>query len=133
MLRIDTARGGDVDSAGVTRVAVATLAVILLIVAAVTLAGARGRSGSRPSILVSVVAHWLAAYALWTLAGALGLHWGLLRAYDGTWFGALALALGAWQYRMRVRAGPEPALAVFLGGQLAWVLIVGAQNGLFAP
>lgn len=117
-----------------TRVAVAALVVILLVAGAtVALARIRGKSGSRASIMLSVVAHWLAAYALWTLAGALGLHWGLLHAYDATWFWVLALALGTWQYRTRLRAGPEPALAVFIGGQLAWLLIVGAQNGVFTP
>jgi hypothetical protein len=118
----------------VTRIAVGALVVILLVaVATVAVARMRGKSGSRASILLSIVAHWFAAYALWTLAGALGLHWGLLRTYDATWFGALALALGFWQYRTRLRAGPEPALAIFVGGQLAWLLIVGAQNGIFTP
>jgi hypothetical protein len=113
---------------------VAALVVVLLLAGAtVALARVRGKSGSRASILLSVVAHWLAAYALWTLAGAVALRWGLLHAYDSTWFGALALALGAWQYRARLRAGPEPALAIFVAGQLAWLLIVGAQNGLFTP
>jgi hypothetical protein len=117
-----------------TRVAAAALVVVLLLAGgAVALARVRGKSGSRASILLSVVAHWLAAYALWTLAGAVGLHWGLLRAYDPTWFGPLALVLGVCQYRTRQRAGPEPALAIFVAGQLAWLLIVGAQNGLFTP
>jgi hypothetical protein len=117
-----------------TRFAAATLVVIVLIaVGTVALARMRGKSGSRASILLSVVAHWLAAYAIWTVAGALSLHFGLLRSYDATWFALLALALGAWQYRTRVRTGPEPALAVFVGGQLAWLLIIGAQNGLFTP
>ncbi len=117
-----------------TRVAVGALVVILLVAAAtVAVARMRGKSGSRASLLLSVIAHWLAAYALWTLAGALGLHWGLLRTYDATWFWVLALALGFWQYRIRRRAGLEPALAIFVGGQLAWLLIVGAQNGMFTP
>jgi hypothetical protein len=118
----------------VTRVAVGALVVILLAAAAtVAVARMRGTSGSRASILLSVVAHWLAAYALWTLAGALGLHWGLLHTYDASWFWVLALTLGFWQYRTRAGSGPEPALAIFVGGQLAWLLIVGAQNGLFTP
>lgn len=117
-----------------TRIAVAALVVVLLLTGAtVALARVRGESGSRASMLLSVVAHWLAAYALWTLAGAVALHWGLLHAYDATWFAVLALGLGVWQYRTRVRAGPEPALAIFVAGQLVWLLIVGAQNGLLSP
>lgn len=117
-----------------TRVAAAALVVIVLVTAGtVALARIRGKSGSRLSILLSVVAHWLAAYAVWTFAGALALHFGVLRSYDATWFGALALVLGALQYRTRVGTGPEPALAIFVGGQLAWLLIVGARNGFFTP
>jgi hypothetical protein len=117
-----------------SRVAVGALVVILLVAAAtVAVARLRGKSGSRGSILLSVVAHWLSAYALWTLVGALSLQWGLLRTYDASWFWVLALALGFWQYRIRLRAGLEPALAIFVGGQLAWLLIVGAQNGMLTP
>jgi Mg2+/citrate symporter len=117
-----------------TRVAAISLVVIVVITAAtIALARLRGKSDSRASVLLSVVAYWLAAYAIWTVAGAISLHFGLLRSYDATYFGLLALALGAWQYRTRVRTGPEPALAVFVGGQLAWLLIIGAQNGLFTP
>ncbi len=117
-----------------TRIAAVSLVVIIVVAAAtVTVARLRGKSGSRASIVLSVVAYWFAAYAIWTVAGAIGLHFGLLRSYDGTWFGMLALALGVWQYRTRVRTGPEPALAVFVGGQLVWLLIIGAQNGVFTP
>jgi hypothetical protein len=117
----------------VTRVALAAFAVLLLGgVAAVALARVLGHSGSRASVLVSVVAYWLAAYALWTLAGGLALRYGWLSAYDGTLFAGLALGLGAWQYRTRLRAGAEPARAIFVGGQFVWLVIVGVQNGLWA-
>ncbi len=97
--------------------------------AAALLARLAGRPGGRASILVSVVAHWLGAYALWTFAGGLALRYGALSAYDGWAFVLLALAAGAWHYRIRVRSGPEPARAVFVGGQLAWLAIVLARNG----
>jgi hypothetical protein len=118
----------------VTRAAVALLAA-LLVGGALTVWVARrlGGSGSRASVLVSVAAQWLGAYALWTFAGGLALRYGALSVYDGTLFAVLALVMGAWQYRTRLRAGREPALAIFVGGQLAWGVIVGAQNGLFGP
>ena len=97
---------------------------------ALALARLLGRSGSRASIAVSVVAQWLGAYVLWNFAGGLARHYGALAVYDGTLFGLLALGMGFWQYRTRLRAGREPALAVFVGGQLAWLAIVGVQNGL---
>ncbi|MGH7324884.1 MAG: hypothetical protein ACREJ9_09580 [Candidatus Rokuibacteriota bacterium] len=115
-----------------TRVGLAALGVLVLAgVAAVLVARLRGRSDSRGSILLSVVAHWLAAYALWTFTGGLALRYGVLDTYDGTLFAVLALGLGVWQYRTRVSAGREPALAIFVGGQLVWLVIVGVQNGLF--
>lgn len=115
-----------------TRFTVATLAV-LLVSAAIAVAVARrfGASGSRGSILLSVTSHWLGAYALWTFAGGLALRYGVLTVYDTSLFGLLALGLGFWQYRTRLQAGREPALAIFVGGQLAWLVIVGVQNGLF--
>jgi hypothetical protein len=118
----------------VTRVALAALVMLLLAGAAiVVLARLSGRPDSRGSILISVVAGWLAAYTLWTFAGGLARTAGTLEAYDATLFGVLALGLGAWQYRTWLRAGRGPALAIFVGGQLAWLVIVAAQNGLFSP
>lgn len=102
-------------------------------VVSIAVARLLGRSGSRPSLLVSVVAYWLGAWVLWTFAGGLALSSGVLRTYDGSLFGLLALGLGAWQYRIRVRAGLEPALAIFVGGQLAWLVVVLLQNGLLKP
>ncbi len=117
-----------------TRTAFAALAALIL-GGLLTVAVARllGRSGSRASLLVSVLAQWLGAYALWTFAGGLALHYGALGAYNGTLFVLLAIVLGLCQYRVRLAAGREPALAVFVGGQLAWLLLVAVQNGLFAP
>jgi hypothetical protein len=116
----------------VTRWAFATLAAVL-VVGAVSIMAARffGRSGSRASVLVSVVAHWLAAYVLWNFAGGLALHYGILGAYPGWLFAAVALAGGVWHYRTAVRGGRERGLTVFVGAQLAWLVIVLAQNGLF--
>lgn len=116
------------------RAAVVTLAALLLAgVLSVAVARLLGRSGSRASLLVSVLAQWLGAYAVWTFAGGLALRSGALSAYDGTLFVLLALVLGFWQYRVRVTSGPERALMVFVTGQIAWLVVVAAQNGLFAP
>ena len=102
-------------------------------VVSIAVARLLGRSGSRASLLISVIAYWLGAWVLWTFVGGLALSSGVLRTYDGSLFGLLALGLGAWQYRMRVRAGLEPALAIFVGGQLAWLVVVLLQNGLLTP
>lgn len=117
-----------------TRAALIALAALLIAGGlAVAVARLLGRSGSRASVLVSVLAQWLGAYAVWTFAGGLALRYGALGAYDGTLFALLAIVAGLWQYRLRLRAGREPALAVFVGGQFAWLLVVALQNGLFAP
>jgi hypothetical protein len=114
-----------------TRWSLATLAVLLGVgLSALTLARLLGRSGSRASIAVSVVAQWLGAFVLWNFAGGMAMQYGALASYDSTLYGLLALGMGGWQYRTRLRAGREPALAVFVGGQLVWLAIVGVQNGL---
>ena len=114
-----------------TRWAFATLATALLVgAAAVALRRVLGRSSSRPSIATPVVAQWLGAYVLWTFAGGLLLQGGVLAAYDGPYFLVLALVAGFLQYRIHVRSGREPALAVFLGGQLLWLVVVLLRNGL---
>jgi hypothetical protein len=111
------------------------LSVVLLLGGLVTVAIARrlGRSGSRPSVLVSVVALWIAAWALWGLVGGLAAQYGLLQRYDGTLFAALALAGGAWQYRTQVRQGRERGLTVFVGAQILWLVVVMARNGVLVP
>jgi hypothetical protein len=116
----------------VTRVTILTLLLILFGgAAAVGIARFFGKSGSRASVLVSVVAQWLGAYVLWTFAGGLLLYYGIVVRYDGTLFGVVALVLGFLHYRTRVSAGREQAALVFVGGQLAWLAIVLVQNGLF--
>jgi hypothetical protein len=117
----------------VTRWAFATLAA-LLVALGLTVGAARflGKSGSRASLLVSVIAHWLAAYVLWNFAGGLALHYGVLGAYPGGFFGVVALLGGVWHYRTAIRAGRERGLAVFVGAQLAWLVIVLAQNGILS-
>jgi hypothetical protein len=111
------------------------LSVILLLGGFVSVAVARrlGKSGSRPSVLLSVVASWIAAWALWGLVGGLAAHYGLLDRYDGSAFVALALGAGAWQYRTQVRRGRERGLTVFVGAQILWLVVVMARNGALAP
>jgi hypothetical protein len=116
----------------VTRWAFATLAA-LLILGSLTALFARflGRPGPRASTLVSVISCWLGAYVLWNFAGNLALHHGFLSTYPGGFFAAVALAGGAWHYRATVRVGRERGFAIFVATQLAWLVVVLAQNGLF--
>jgi hypothetical protein len=118
----------------VTRFAL-ILSVLMLVSGALTVAIARrlGKSGSRPSVFVSVVASWIAAWALWGLVGGLAAHYGLLDRYDGTLFAALALVAGAWQYRLHVRQGRERGLTIFVGAQILWLVVVMVRNGVLAP
>jgi hypothetical protein len=114
-----------------TRWGLITLSLLLAAgLGAVALARLLGRSDSPASVGVSIVAQWLGAYVLWNFAGGLALYYGVLVVYDGTLFTVLALGMGIWQYRTRRRAGREPALAIFVGGQLVWLAIVSLQNGL---
>ena len=105
----------------------------LLALGAATVLVARffGRSDSRASVLVSVVAHWLAAYVLWTFAAGLAQRYGVLAAYDSYFFVVLAVVVGYWHYRVRIARGREPGLVVFVGGQLAWLVILLVRNGTF--
>jgi len=111
------------------------LSVGLLVGGIVTVAVARrlGKSGSRPSVLVSVVASWIAAWALWGLVGGLAAQYGLLDRYDGTLFVALAVAAGAWQYRTQVRQGRERGLTVFVAAQILWLVVVMVRSGVLTP
>ena len=114
-----------------TRWAFATLAALLVGGALlVWVARFLGKSGSRGSVLVSVVAHWLAAYSIWNFVGGLALHYGFLTAYHGGFFAALALVGGIWHYRAAVHTGPDRGRVVFVGAQLAWLVVVLVQNGL---
>ncbi len=115
-----------------TRWALLALLVILALGAATVLvARFLGRSESRASILVSVIAHWLAAYVLWTFAAGLAHHYGALTAYNSYVFVLLAMVVGFWHYRTRVERGREQGLAVFVAGQLAWLILLLVQNGVF--
>ena len=115
-----------------TRWALLTFVTILVLAAAAVMIGRFfGRSQSRASILVSVIAHWLAAYVLWTFAAGLAHRYGVLAAYDSYLFVVLAVIVGFWHYRVRVARGREQGLVVFVGGQLTWLVIVLVQNGVF--
>jgi hypothetical protein len=105
------------------------LAILAAGAVAVGIARLLGRSDSRGSVLVSVIAHWLGAWSLWNFAAGLAHHFGWLAVYDGPLFLVLALVLGGWHYRARL-ASPERGRVVFVGGQLAWLLIVLVRNGL---
>ena len=113
-----------------TRWVLAALGAVLLLGLAVA-AAARflGRPGSRASILVSVVASWLGAWILWSFAGGLLVRGGVLATYHGGLFAPVALLGALAQYRVYVRAGRVEGLAVFVGGQLAWLAVVLVQNG----
>jgi hypothetical protein len=118
----------------VTRWAV-VLSLVLLGGGLVSVVVARrlGKSGSRPSVFVSVVSLWIAAWALWGLVGGLAARYGLLDRYDGTLFAALGAVAGAWQYRAHVRQGRERGLTVFVAAQILWLVVVMARNGILAP
>lgn len=109
---------------------VATGVLLLAGVATVAVARRLGGSGSRASVLVTVVAGWLTAWVLWGFVGGLAVRYGALATYDPTLFAALALGGGFWQYRTQVRAGRERGFAVLVGGQIAWALVVLVQNGI---
>jgi hypothetical protein len=114
-----------------TRWALLTFVVILgLGAATVMVARFFGHTESRASVLVSVVSHWLAAYVLWTFGAGFAHRYGVLTAYDSYWFVVLAIVVGFWHYRVRLAWGREQGLAVFVGGQLAWLVILLLQNGM---
>jgi hypothetical protein len=112
-----------------------TFAVVLVVGSATVVWFARrlGKSGSRASILLSVVAGWIAAWALWTMAGGLAAQYGVITRYDSAVFAALAVGAGIVQYNAQVRQGREHGLAVFVGAQLLWLAVVMARNGLLSP
>jgi hypothetical protein len=114
----------------VTRWAFAlTGAIIVLGGLAIWTARLFGRSGSRLSVLVSVLSGWLAAYVLWSFAGGLAARYGFLESYNGGFFAVFALVGGMWQYRAQVSHGRERGLTVFIAAQLVWLVIVLVQNG----
>jgi hypothetical protein len=68
---------------------------------------------------------------LWGLVGGLAVRSGVLSVYEPGLYAVLAVAAGIWQYRTRVRTGPERGRLIFVGSQLLWLVILLAQNGLF--
>jgi hypothetical protein len=118
----------------VTRWALLTLGAFIAL-GALGVAAARffGKSGTRLSIQVTVVAQWLGAYVLWSFAAGLASKYRLIEDYEAGWFVLFALVLGWWHYRVRVRAGAERALAIFVGAQLVWLVVILVRNGLLVP
>jgi len=115
----------------VTRWALLTLGAFLVL--GVAAARFFGKSGSRLSVQVSVVAQWLAAYVLWSFAAGLAAKYRLIAEYEAGWFVLFAVLAGWWHYRVRVRAGAERGLAIFVGAQLVWLAVILVRNGLLAP
>jgi len=111
----------------------ASMLLAVLAIAGLTVLAARllGRRNPRASSLVSVIALWLGAFVLWSFAGGLALHYGLLTAYSSQIFALVAVGGGIWHYWTVVRSGRERGLTVFVGVQVAWLVIVLAQNGMF--
>jgi hypothetical protein len=89
-----------------------------------------GKSGSRLSIQISVAAHWLAAYVLWSFAAGLAAKYHVIADYEAGWFGLFALVGGFIHYRARVAGDDERGLAVFVGAQLVWLLVILLRNGI---
>src|SRR5262245_26802791 len=117
-----------------SRWALVTLVVLFLLgIGAVMLAQLFGRSGSRASVGVSIIAHWLAAYVLWSFAAGLAVTAGLLATYQTAAFAAICLLGAVFQYRAHMQAGRDRGLAIFFGVQLAWLVFVLLQNGILVP
>ena len=117
-----------------TRWALLTLgAFIALGALGVAIARFFGKSGSLLSIQITVVAQWLAAYVLWSFAAGVASKYGWIGDYEATWFVPFAVLLGWWHYRVRVRAGAERGLAIFVGAQLAWLVVILVRNGVLTP
>ena len=117
-----------------TRVALVTLGVFIVLgVLGVATARFFGKSGTRLSVLVSVIASWLGAFVLWNFATALAARYGVVAADEPAWFGLFALAAGWWHYRVRVGSGRDRALMVFVGAQLVWLLVLLYRNGVLTP
>ena len=117
-----------------TRWALLTLgAFIALGVLGVATARFFGKSGSRLSIQVSMVAHWLAAYVLWSFAAGLAAKYRLLADYEAGWFVLFAMVAGWWHYRARLAGSAERGLVVFVGAQLVWLAVILFRNGVLVP
>src|SRR5262245_11306512 len=108
----------------------ALLAVLLMSGLVVLAAHLLGRRSARASILISVIAQWMGAFVLWSFAGGLALHYGVVARYPGHFFALVALGGGIWHYRTALASGRERGLTIFLGIQLAWLVLVLLQNGI---
>jgi hypothetical protein len=108
-------------------------AVAIVALGAIEAAVARmlGTRASRISSLIAVVVQWLAAYVLWTFAGGLAVHYGLLSVYEPIFFVGLGIVAGIWHYQARVTAGRERGRVIFVGSQFLWLVILLLQNGAF--
>ena len=117
-----------------TRWALLTLGAFILL-GALGVATARffGKSGSRLSIQVTIVAQWLGAYVLWSFAAGLAAKYLLITDYEAGWFVLFALVAGWWHYRVRLTAGAERGLAIFVGAQLVWLAIILVRNRVLIP
>jgi len=123
-----------VPEARVTRWALVMLGVFVAIgVLGVATARFFGKSGSRLSIQVSIVAQWLGAYVLWSFAAGLAAKYRLITEYEAGWFVLFAVVVGWWHYRVRVSAGAERGLAIFVGAQLVWLAMILVRNGVLGP
>lgn len=117
-----------------TRWALLTLGAFILVgVLGVAAARFFGKSGSRLSIQVSVVAHWLAAYVLWSFAAGLAAKYRIIADYEAGWFVLFAVAAGWLHYRARLAGDAERGLAVFVGAQLVWLAVILVRNGMLVP
>ena len=115
-----------------TRWGLATLGALLVIGAAgVVLARFFGASGSRPAAMVTIASHWIAAWVLWTFAAGIAMRAGVVTAYEPALFAVVALGGAMFQYRALTAGAADRARAIFVGAQLAWLVVVLAQNGLF--
>ena len=113
-----------------TRLSLATLGAVLVLGAiAVVVARFFGASGSRAAAVVTVASQWLTAWVLWTFAGGLALQAGWLTVYEPAVFAAVAVVGAIVHYRLLARGMAERARAMFVGSQLAWLVVLLVWNG----
>jgi hypothetical protein len=110
---------------------VVTLVVVPLVAAAVF--GALNwffrRRGADFSLVASVIAQWLVAYLVWTLAVAVvesfrGVEEERRALYTTYGFAVFAALMGLWQYRLARAGARQQAARVFLWAQMAWLALL---------
>ena len=117
-----------------TKWALVTLgAFILFGVAGIATARFFGKSGGRLSIQVSIVAHWLCAYVLWSFAAGMAAKYRLISDYEAGWYALFAIVAGWIHYRARLAGDAERGMFVFVGAQLVWLVVILFRNGLLVP